>query len=47
LSESTIAGVLALQRRPADECQRLVDLARAAHAADDVTVIVADYRLQR
>ena len=47
LSESTIAGVLALQRRPADDCQRLVDLTRAAHAADDVTVLVADYRLKR
>jgi protein phosphatase len=47
LSENTIAGVLALQRRPADDCQRLVELARAARAADDVTVLVADYRLQR
>jgi protein phosphatase len=47
LSESAIAGVLALQRRPADTCQRLVELARAARAADDVTVLVADYRLQR
>ena len=47
LSESAIAGVLALQRRPADTCQRLVELARSACAADDVTVLVADYRLQR
>jgi protein phosphatase len=47
LSESAIAGVLALQRRPADDCQRLVELARSARAADDVTVLVADYRLQR
>jgi PPM family protein phosphatase len=47
LNENTIAGVLALRRRPADTCQRLIELARAAHAADDVTVVVADYRLQR
>jgi PPM family protein phosphatase len=47
LDENVIAGVLALRRRPADECQRLVELARAAHAADDVTVMISDYRLQR
>jgi len=47
LSESAIAGVLALQRRPADDCQRLAELARAARADDDVTLLVADYRLQR
>lgn len=47
LSENEIAGVLALQRRPSDDCQRFVELARAAHAADDVTVIVADYKLRR
>jgi protein phosphatase len=47
LSENTISGVLALRRRPADDCQRLVELARAARAVDDVTVMVADYRLQR
>jgi len=47
LSQNDIAGVLALQRRPADDCQRLVDLALSARAADDVTVVVADYRLRR
>jgi protein phosphatase len=47
LNESVIAGVLALRRRPSDDCQRLVELARAARAADDVTVMLADYRLQR
>jgi protein phosphatase len=40
-----IAGTLALQRRPDDDCQRLIELARAARSADDVTVIVADYQL--
>jgi protein phosphatase len=47
LSENDIASVLALQRRPADDCQRFIDLARATHAADDVTVMVADYTLRR
>jgi protein phosphatase len=46
LCENDIAGVLALRRRPADACQRLVELGRSAHAADDLTVLVADYRLQ-
>jgi PPM family protein phosphatase len=41
-----IAGTLALQRRPNDDCQRLIELATAARAADDVTVMVADYRLR-
>jgi protein phosphatase len=47
VSEEVIANVLALRRRPADDCQRFVDLARAAHAKDDVTVLVADYELRR
>lgn len=46
VSENEIAGTLALQRRPADDCERLLDLATEAHAADDVTVLVADYRVQ-
>jgi protein phosphatase len=40
-----IAGMLSLQRRPEDDCQRLIELATAACGADDVTVIVADYQL--
>lgn len=40
-----IAGTLALQRRPEDDCQRLIELATASRAADDVTVVVADYQL--
>jgi len=47
VSEEAIASVLALRRRPADDCQRFVELARAAHASDDVTALVADYELQR
>ena len=45
VSDNDIASMLALQRRPADDCQRLIDLARAARGADDVTVMVADYQL--
>jgi PPM family protein phosphatase len=43
VSEDTIADVLASQRRPAEECQRLVDLALAAGGLDNVTALVADY----
>jgi PPM family protein phosphatase len=43
VSADTIADVLAAQRRPAEECQRLVDLALAAGGPDNVTVLVADY----
>ena len=47
VGHNDIAGVLALKRRAADDCQRFVDLARTAQAADDVTVIVADYTVRR
>jgi PPM family protein phosphatase len=47
VSEEVIADVLALRRRPADDCQQFVELARAAGASDDVTVMVADYELRR
>jgi protein phosphatase len=46
LTSERIADVLALRRRPRDECQQLIDLARQADAPDDVTVVVADYRSQ-
>ena len=45
VSLDEIAATLALQRRPEDDCQRLIDLATRSRAADDVTVIVADYQL--
>ena len=47
VSEDTIADVLAAQRRPAEECQRLVDLALAAGGPDDVTVLMADYWIEQ
>jgi serine/threonine protein phosphatase PrpC len=43
VSADTIADVMATQRRPSEECQRLVDLALAAGGPDNVTVLVADY----
>jgi protein phosphatase len=47
VSDGRIGDVLALHRRPQEECQRLIDLARAAGHPDDVTVMLADYRLRR
>ena len=31
--------------RPEDDCQRLIEIATRSRAADDVTVMVADYQL--
>jgi len=44
--DERIADVLALQRRPQDDCDRLIELAQAAGNPDDVTVMVAAYRLR-
>jgi serine/threonine protein phosphatase PrpC len=41
--EDQIADVLSGQRRPADDAQRLVDLALANGATDSVTVLLGDY----
>jgi len=46
VSADQIADVLAAQRSPTEECQRLVDLALAAAAPDNVTALVADYRIR-
>ena len=46
VSRDPIADTLALSRPPHDDCQRLIDLARTAGSPDDVTVMVADYRLR-
>jgi len=44
--EEQIADVLAGQRRPADDAQRLIDLAIANGATDSVTVLLGDYRMR-
>jgi serine/threonine protein phosphatase PrpC len=46
VSQDPIADTLASSRPPRDDCQRLIELARAAGSPDDVTVMVADYRLR-
>ena len=43
VSADKIADVLAVKRRPTEECERLVDLALAAGGPDNVTVVVGDY----
>jgi len=44
--EDQIADVLAGQRRPADDAQRLVDVALQRGATDSVTVLLGDYRVR-
>jgi len=41
--EDQISDILASQRRPADDAQRLVDIALERGATDSVTVLLADY----
>ena len=45
LEESTIAKVLASRESPDAESRALVDLAMASGADDDVTALVAEYRI--
>jgi protein phosphatase len=44
VSHEKIADVLALQRRPTDDCHQLIELARQAGCPDDATVMIAAYR---
>jgi PPM family protein phosphatase len=46
VSDERIADVLALRRRPHDDCQRLIEMALAAGGRDNVTVMVADYGIR-
>jgi serine/threonine protein phosphatase PrpC len=46
LSENQIADTVALRRRPNDDCQRLIDQVLAAGGPDNVTVLLADYRIR-
>jgi serine/threonine protein phosphatase PrpC len=45
LGEEQIADVLALRRHPEQDCKRLIELAYFAGAPDNVTVVLADYRI--
>jgi protein phosphatase len=47
VSEDRLSEVLAAPRNPADDCRRLVELAQSSGATDSVTVLVADYRIDR
>ena len=46
VKEREIAEALTSRRHPREQCQELIDLALAAGSADDITVVVADYRLR-
>jgi protein phosphatase len=46
VSEDEIAETLASRRNLDEQCRELIDRAVAAGSADDVTVVIADYRLR-
>jgi protein phosphatase len=46
VGEREIAEALTSRRHPRDQCQELVDLALGAGSPDDITVVVADYKLR-
>jgi serine/threonine protein phosphatase PrpC len=46
VGELEIVEALTSRRHPREQCQELVDLALSAGSADDITVVVADYRLR-
>lgn len=46
VGEREIVEALSSRRHPREQCQELIDLAFAAGSADDITVVVADYRLR-
>ena len=45
VSDAEIADGLTLRRRPADDCQQLVNLAVLRGSHDDITAMVGDFRL--
>jgi PPM family protein phosphatase len=47
VDESRIAEILASEQSPGDQCQMLVDLAMASGGDDDVTALVARYRIPK
>ncbi len=46
IEDAQIAGALRAHRTPDDQCRALVDLAADSGGADDVTALVAQYRLR-
>jgi len=47
VDDERIGAVLNLRRRPQEQCQTLVDLALEAGGPDNVTVLLAEYRVPR
>lgn len=47
LSDDQIAEALSSRRRPQEECRTLADLAATRGGEDDVTVVLADYRIPK
>jgi protein phosphatase len=47
VDEERIGEVLASEQTPDDQCRSLVDLAMASGGDDDVTALVARYRIPR
>jgi protein phosphatase len=45
VGEAEIADGLAVRRRPSEDCRHLVDLAVLRGSHDDITAMVADYRM--
>ena len=45
LDEAQLAEVLALRREPGEQCATLIELANRAGGGDNVTVIIAEYRI--
>jgi protein phosphatase len=44
VDEDGIADALSSRRHPAEDCRRLIDIAQSQGSADDVTVMLGDYR---
>jgi len=47
VDDEHIGEVLSCRRSPADDCEALADLAAENGAEDDVTIVLADYRIPR
>jgi protein phosphatase len=47
IDDGRIAEVLALRREPGEQCDTLIDLANRAGGGDNVTVVLAEYRIPK